>query len=171
VGEARSSYPLRERFEALAPRRLAEAFESLRDRSDAHLARTGRRPSVFLANLGGAATFATRRQFAKGLFEAGGFEAPENEEPSTLSRIVDLFRASGATLACLCSSDETYVRLGVETARALKTAGAAKLAVAGKPRDLAPAFAGEPIDLFVFAGCEAVDILKGLYDDLFATKR
>jgi methylmalonyl-CoA mutase len=171
AGEARSSYPLQERFEALAPRRLAEAFESLRDRSDAHLARKGRRASVFLANLGGAATFATRRQFAKGLFEAGGFEALENEEPSTLSRIVDLFRASGATLACLCSSDDTYARLGVETARALKAAGAAKLAVAGKPHDLAPAFAGEPIDLFVFAGCEAVDILKGLYDDLSATKR
>jgi methylmalonyl-CoA mutase len=164
------SHPLRHQFEALPSGRLAEPFERLRDRSDAHLARTGRRPSVFLANLGGAASFTPRRQFAKSLFEGGGIESFGNDEPSTSSAIVEAFRGSGASFACLCSSDEVYARLGIETARVLGAAGAAKLAVAGRARDLARTFAGAPVDLFVFAGCEAVEMLNGLYDDLFTAK-
>jgi methylmalonyl-CoA mutase len=83
-----------------------------------------------------------------------------------LPLILDLFRASGASFACLCSSDEHYAPLGVEAARALKAAGATKLAVAGNPRDLAETFEGATIDLFVFSGCDALAILNGLYDDL-----
>lgn len=165
--EVRSGFPLRQKFEALMSRRLAEPFERLRDLSDDHLARTGRRPKVFLANLGSAASFTARRQFATSLFEGGGLETIENTEASTLPLIVDLFRACGASFACLCSSDEHYARLGGEAARALKAAGAAKLAVAGNPRNLAEAFQGAAIDLFVFSGCNALAILNGLYDDLF----
>lgn len=165
-----SSYPLRERFEALPRIRFAEPFERLRDRSDAYLSRTGRRPAVFLANLGGAASFASRRLFAKSLFEGGGIEAIENEKPATLSGIIDAFRASGALLACLCSSDEVYAQQGVEAARALKEAGAARLAIAGDRRDLAEKLKNASIDLFVFAGCEALHLLSSLHDDLFTAK-
>ena len=168
--EARSSFPLHQKFEALASQRLAEPFERLRDRSDAHLARTGRRPAAFLANLGSVASFTRRRQFAKSLFEGGGVETIENAEASTLPLILDLFRASGASFACLCCSDEHCARLGIEAARALEAAGATKLAVAGNPRDLAETFKGARIDLFVFAGCDAPSILNGLYDDLFSEK-
>ncbi len=59
----------------LAPRRLSEPFEALRARSDAHLAASGARPRVFLANLGSVATFTPRANFAKNFFEAGGVEA------------------------------------------------------------------------------------------------
>ncbi|MBV9517406.1 MAG: methylmalonyl-CoA mutase small subunit [Hyphomicrobiales bacterium] len=170
VNEARPSISLERLFEPLASERLAQPFEQLRDRSDACLARMGRRPPVFLANLGGAASFARRRQFAKSLFEGGGLEVVENEEPSTLPHIVDLFRACGANFACLCSSDEGYASLGIEASRALKEAGATKLAVAGRPRDLAGTFEEAGIDLFVFSGCDALAILNGLYDDLFPKK-
>jgi methylmalonyl-CoA mutase len=60
---------------ALAPIRLAEPFEKLRDASDAMLARTGARPKIFLANLGTPAEFTARATFAKNFFEAGGIEA------------------------------------------------------------------------------------------------
>ncbi|MFI5015088.1 MAG: methylmalonyl-CoA mutase family protein [Hyphomicrobiales bacterium] len=165
-----SGNPLARRSEPLRSIRFAEPFERLRDRSDVFLARTGRRPSVFLANLGGAASFTPRRLFAKSLFEGGGIEAAENDTPATSSGIVDAFRSSAASLACLCSSDEVYAQQGLEVARLLKEAGAARLAVAGRPGDLAEPFAGAPIDLFVFAGCEALRILTGLYDDLFAAR-
>ncbi|MBV9590360.1 MAG: methylmalonyl-CoA mutase small subunit [Hyphomicrobiales bacterium] len=166
----RSSIPLRREFERLEALRLAAPFEHLRDRSDAHLSRTGRRPRIFLANLGGTASFAPRRQFAKGLFEGGGLEVIENQEPSTVPVICDLFRSSGAQLACLCSSDESYASLGVEVARALKKAGATKLAVAGRPRELGEIFTGAAIDLYLFSGCDALAILNGVYDDLFPGK-
>jgi methylmalonyl-CoA mutase len=166
AAEVRSGFPLRQKFEALASKRLAEPFERLRERSDAHLARTGRRPTAFLANLGGAASFTRHRQFAKSLFEGGGIETIENTEPSTLPLIVELFRASGARLACLCSSDEQYARLGIEAACAFKAAGARRLAVAGNP--VAETFRSAAIDFFVFKGCDALAVLNGLYDDLFS---
>ena len=56
---------------ALAPIRLAEPFERLRDRSDSYLAQHGARPKVFLACLGRAADFNARASFAKSLFEFG----------------------------------------------------------------------------------------------------
>jgi len=153
-------------FEALPSIRFAQAFERLRDRSDAYLARTGRRPGVFLANLGGAASFTPRRLFAKSLFEGGGIEAIENDKPATVMGLVEAFRASGTRLACLCSSDEVYAQQAGEAARALKAAGAQKLAIAGRPADLAQPLAGVPVDLYVFAGCEALDLLAGLLDFL-----
>jgi methylmalonyl-CoA mutase len=54
--------------------RTAESFERLRDLSEAHLAKTGSRPKVFLANLGPVAAFTARATFAKNFFEAGGIE-------------------------------------------------------------------------------------------------
>src|SRR5580692_8570338 len=66
-------------FEPLAPSRLAAPFERLRDRSDQMLKASGKRPRVFLANLGTAADFTARATFAKSFFEAGGVEAIDSE--------------------------------------------------------------------------------------------
>ena len=55
---------------ALPSRRLAEPYEALRDASDAILARTGRRPAVFLANLGPVAVHNARSTFAANAFAA-----------------------------------------------------------------------------------------------------
>ena len=59
---------------ALAPHRLAEPFEALRDAADAAAAR-GAPAKIFLANLGPVAAFTARATFAKNFFEAGGVEA------------------------------------------------------------------------------------------------
>ena len=59
--------------------RLAEPFEKLRDASDRALAKTGKRPKIFLANLGTPAEFNARATFAKNFFEAGGIEAVTND--------------------------------------------------------------------------------------------
>src|SRR5437868_12220691 len=64
-------------FEALAPTRLALSFEHLRDRSDQIFRERGKRPRVFLANLGTAAEFTARAGFARSFFETGGIEAIE----------------------------------------------------------------------------------------------
>jgi len=169
--QAARSHPLRMNCEALPSIRFSEPFERLRDRSDAYLARTGRRPTVFLANLGAAASFMPRRNFAKSLFEGGGIETVENEKPATLVGIVDAFRACGAPLACLCTSDEVYAQQGADAARALKEAGAAQLAVAGQECGLAEPLRGAPVDFFVFSGCDALALLTKIHDDLFAAKR
>ncbi|KUM78589.1 methylmalonyl-CoA mutase subunit beta [Streptomyces griseorubiginosus] len=128
--------------------RRDEAFEELRARSDAHLAATGARPRVFLAALGPAAAHTARLTFAANLFQAGGVE-PVTE---------GTFEDSGATEACLCSSDALYEEQAEETAAALKSAGAEHVFLAGRPGQ----YSG--VDSYVFAGCDAVAVLTATLD-------
>jgi methylmalonyl-CoA mutase len=146
-------------FEPLPRIRLAEPFEALRDASDRTLAQTGARPKVFLANLGTPADFAARATFAKNFFEAGGIEAVGNDGFESRDALVAGFRASGARLACLCSSDAVYAREAVATAQALRDAGAVLL-LAGRPGALEAALTEAGVGGFVFAGCDALAALR-----------
>jgi len=150
--------------EALPRIRLAEPFERLRDASDRILAQTGSRPKVFLANLGKLADFTARATFARNFFEAGGIEAVTNDGFASRDEMAAAFKASGARLACLCSSDKVYARDAVDAARAL--AGAAHIYLAGRPRDLERALKAAGVDAFIFAGCDVLEILGTAYDIL-----
>ncbi|MFD9127447.1 methylmalonyl-CoA mutase small subunit [Kitasatospora sp. NPDC059571] len=145
--------------------RRAEAYEALRDRSDAHLAATGARPRLFLASLGTAAAHTARTTFAANLFQAGGIEtvAAEGLDPAALA---ESFAASGASTACLCSGDALYEEHGEAVAKALKAAGAAKVLLAGRPGELREAFERAGVDSYVFAGCDAVEVLTSLLDEI-----
>jgi methylmalonyl-CoA mutase len=151
------------KFAALAPFRLAEPFERLRDRSDAILATRGTRPRIFLANLGTHADFAARATFAKSFFEAGGIEAIDSDGGSDPAGIVTAFKASGATLVCLCSSDKVYAGLAADTAKALQATGATHIYLAGRPGELEASLRAAGIAEFVFAGCDAVATLTTAY--------
>ncbi len=143
----------------LTPRRLSEAFERLRDLSDAHLASSGVRPRVFLANLGSVATFTARANFAKNFFEAGGVEAVFGPETDDNTQIVDAYRNSGAKLACLCSSDKIYCDAAIPVAVALQDAGA-KLYLAGRPGEMQAQLNQAGVTRFVFTGCDMHDMLR-----------
>ncbi|WEO94710.1 methylmalonyl-CoA mutase family protein [Streptomyces sp. FXJ1.172] len=127
--------------------RRDEAYEELRARSDAHLAATGARPRVFLATLGPAAAYTARATFAANLFQAGGIE-PVTEGG---------FEDSGATEAVLCSSDALYAEQAEQAAESLRAAGARHVFLAGRGE-----YAG--IDSYVFAGCDAIDVLSATLD-------
>ncbi len=154
--------PLSTEDRALAPIRLAEPFERLRDRSDLYLAKHGARPKVFLACLGGPADFNARASFAKSLFEAGGIEAVEGHGGNLAKR----FKESGARLACLCSSDKVYEREGAEAAQALKEAGARHVYLAGKPGAHQAAFERAGIGSFLHQGCDTLQVLSAAYDEI-----
>jgi methylmalonyl-CoA mutase len=144
--------------------RLAEPFERLRDASDRTLAQTGARPKIFLANLGKLSDFTARASFAKNFFEAGGIEAVTSDGFGSRDEMAVAFKASGARLACLCSSDKVYATEAVNAAKAL--AGAAHLYLAGRPRELEPALKAAGVGTFIFVGCDVVEILEGVYDML-----
>ena len=146
----------------LAPIRLAEPFERLRDRSDAYLAKHGTRPKVFLACLGRASDFNARASFGKSLFEAGGIEAVEAKGENLAKR----FAESGAKLACLCSSDKVYAVEAEATAKALIEAGAARLYLAGKPGANREAFDQAGISTFLHQGCDTLQILRAAYSEI-----
>jgi methylmalonyl-CoA mutase len=75
------------------------------------------------------------------------------------------FAESGASVACLCSSDEVYGELGEATASLLKTAGAKTVFLAGRPKDDA-ALKAAGVDDFIFAGADAVALLARLHREL-----
>lgn len=158
------------KFASLAPMRLAEPFEALRDRSDHVLARSGARPRIFLANLGTSADFTARATFAKSFFETGGIEAVELSFPSPqqADALTDAFKASGALLVCLCSSDKVYAAQAETVAKALHAAGAAHIYLAGRPGDHEAAFRAAGVSDFIFAGSDALAILNAAYDKVTA---
>lgn len=152
----------------LTPMRLGEPFEALRDKSDAILAESGARPRIFLACLGRPADFNVRAAFAKSLFEAGGIEALAATSEQPLNKTLEDFRASGASIVCLCSSDKMYASGGAEAAKALKDAGAAHVYLAGKPGELEAALREAGVETFVAAGGNALETLSGAYEHLGA---
>jgi methylmalonyl-CoA mutase len=160
IGAAKTS------FVPLAAIRLAEPFERLRDRSDAALERSGQRPSVFLANLGSPADFTARATFARSLFETGGIAAIEGNGSSDPAALAAEYRASGAPLACLCSSDRVYAADAIAAAKALHTAGARHIYLAGRPGERETELRAAGVGGFVFAGSDALTILDDAYTHL-----
>ena len=131
--------------------RAAQAFEQLRDRSDA----PGDRPAVYLATLGKPAAHTARLSFATNLFQAGGLATPSGDGAADLD---------GATVACICGADRDYAA-AADLAAELRAAGAQRVWLAGKP-DLAV----DGVDGYVFAGCDAVDVLTTTLDELLGAR-
>ncbi|MBR0719609.1 methylmalonyl-CoA mutase family protein [Bradyrhizobium liaoningense] len=151
------------KFDALPPMRLAEPFEALRDKSDAALKSRGARPRVFLANLGTPADFTARATFAKSFFGAGGIEAVDSAGFADPTALAAAFKASGAELACLCSSDKAYADRAEPSAGALQAAGAKHIYLAGRPAEAEAALRAAGVTGFVFAGGDALATLQDAY--------
>ncbi len=135
---------------ALEPIRLAAPFEALRDAA----AKADRPPTVFLATLGSLAEFTARADFARNFFAAGGIISKEPPiPPKTVAELASAFRASGARIAVLCSTDKMYEAEAAGAAEALKKAGAQRVWLAGKHE-------GAGIDANIFAGADVLHLLK-----------
>src|SRR5262249_720468 len=105
-----------------------------------------------------------RATFARNFFEAGGIEAATNDGFASRDDMAAAFTASGARLACLCSSDRVYATDAVDAAKAL--AGAARIYLAARPRDLEPALKAAGVKEFIFVGCDVVATLEAAYEAL-----
>jgi methylmalonyl-CoA mutase len=152
-------------FDDLPSMRLAEPFEKLRDASDRVLSKTGARPNVFLANLGKLSDFSARATFAKNFYEAGGIEAMTNDGFKSQADMVAAFKASGAKLACLCSSDRVYESEAPGAAKALAAAGAV-VHLAGRPGENEQGWRQAGVKDFIYMGCDALSTLKAAHDSL-----
>jgi len=151
------------KFDALPPMRLAAPFERLRDRSDQLLKDRGSRPKVLLANLGTAADFTPRATFAKSFFETGGIEAVDSGGFTDPAALAAAFKASGAALACLCSSDMIYAEHATAAAKALQAAEAKHIYLAGRPGEQEAALRAAGVSNFIFASGDALATLQEAY--------
>ena len=68
---------------------------------------------------------------------------------------------AGTTVACICGTDKDYAEQAAGLAAALRDAGATHVWLAGKP-DLAV----DGVDGYVYAGCDALDVLRTVHAQL-----
>nr|WP_198028059.1 methylmalonyl-CoA mutase subunit beta [Bradyrhizobium murdochi] len=148
------------KFDPLTPIRLAAPFEALRDKSDEKLKASRARPKIFLANLGTPADFTARATFAKSFFETGGIEAIDTQGFADPAALAAAFTASGAAIACLCSSDKVYAEHAIPAAKALQAAGAKHIYLAGRPGTQEAALRSAGVGDFIFAGGDALAMLR-----------
>lgn len=158
IGAALKGEPMQ--IESLPQHRLAEDFEALRDASDAHLASTGARPKIFLANIGKIAEFTARASFAKNVFEAGGLETVSGTGGDDADEIGQQFKKSGAASAVICSTDDLYGAHAETLAKALVNAGAKAVYLAGKGGDHETAWHAAGVNEFIFIGCDILAVLQ-----------
>ena len=74
--------------------------------------------------------------------------------------LVSAFKASGAEVACLCSSDRVYAAQANAAAKALQDAGARHIYLAGRPGAQEAALRAAGVGDFIFAGGDALASLQ-----------
>ena len=168
----RAAYPESGRFSPatkVEARRAAEGFEALRSASDASVARTGNRPKVFLAKMGAVKQHKPRADFAAGFFAVGGFEAMAKQSFDTAENAALAAVQSGAPIAVLCSTDETYPELAPAFAKAAKAVNPALILVlAGYPTELVVSLRSAGFDEFIHVRSDVRSTLENLLNRIGA---
>ncbi|WP_163996484.1 methylmalonyl-CoA mutase family protein [Pyxidicoccus caerfyrddinensis] len=153
-------------FAPLRPVRMAEAFESLRDASDRHLALYGTRPRAFMVSLGTVAEHTTRSMWTTNALAVGGIETDEHRDFTDANHAAEAFAKTGTLLAVISGPDTLYPDQVPALTQALKARGARAVVVAGRPGDHEAAFRAAGVDLFIYAGADLFQLLKTLHQQL-----
>lgn len=151
---------------AAGVRRYAAQFEALRDRSDAHLARTGARPQVLLLALGPMAEHNIRTTFAANLLASGGIDAvnPGTVDAAGVGAAVQ--QAGAPAIAVICGTDKRYAAEAGAVVAAARDAGVHQIYLAGP--DKAVADTDPKPDAYLTAKINAVQVLSDLLTRLGA---
>ncbi|MBU6319141.1 MAG: methylmalonyl-CoA mutase [Alphaproteobacteria bacterium] len=144
----------------LAPFRLSEPFEALRDRSEAAAA-SGAAPEVLLAVLGPLSEHSARATYAQNFFGVAGVATPSPSPEHLLELVRRQVSAGRAPIVCLCGSDKRYAAEAQPAASALRDAGAARIILAGRPGDSEAALRSAGVTDFIYVG---VDVPATLTD-------
>ncbi|QEG33803.1 methylmalonyl-CoA mutase family protein [Bythopirellula goksoeyrii] len=145
---------------AIKSRSFAQPFEELRDAVDAWEKLHGRRPIVFLANMGPVAHHTARASYAKNFFEAGGFRIVSNDGFKDADAVAKAFCDSGALTAVICSSDKLYQDFVPDVAASLKRSGAKTVVLAGNPGANETEWRNAGVDRFIFIKCNVLETLR-----------
>lgn len=147
-------------IEPLEIRRNAEAFEDLRNIMEEYVIEKGRRPVVFLANMGSVSQHKGRADFSRGFFEVAAFDVVDEggfDDPLLAAQAADKV---GADVVVICSSDPTYPELVPPLCDALKKlAKQPVIVLAGYPKDQIEAHKASGVDEFIYLRANALEIL------------
>jgi len=150
-----------------AVRRYAADFEALRHRSDAHLARSGTRPTVLLLPLGPLAENNIRATFTVNLLASGGIDTV-NHGPVTAGNLAGAVSKSRCTVAVICGSDPRYRAEMTDIVPAARAAGVEHILLAGPPTAIADVTDDARPDGYLTAKINAVEALSTLLTRLGA---
>ncbi|MFQ5626170.1 MAG: methylmalonyl-CoA mutase, partial [Methyloligellaceae bacterium] len=151
-------------IEPVPLRRPAEPFERLREASDAYLEAHKQRPGVALVTLGRTTDTAARASYAESFFAAGGIGTVTIDDPQSCDTSV-------SPIACICASDETYSQEGAASAKALKSRGAQRIYLVGRPGDMRKKLKQAGVDGFIHQGCDIIETLEDAHDVLGLKQR
>lgn len=143
--------------------RYAAAFEALRNRSDAYLAKTGKRPQAVLLPVGPLAEHNIRTTFAANLLASGGIEAVN---PGTVDAAGVAAAAAGQVAAVVCGTDARYADEASDVVKAARAAGVAHVYLAGPEKAVADAT--DKPDEYLTMKIDAVEALSTLLTRLGA---
>ncbi|KIU14800.1 methylmalonyl-CoA mutase [Mycolicibacterium llatzerense] len=143
--------------------RYAAAFEALRNRSDAYLAKTGKRPQAVLLPVGPLAEHNIRTTFASNLLASGGIEVVN---PGTVDAAGVFAVADGHAAAVVCGTDARYAEEASGVVKAARAAGITHIYLAGPEQAVAGA-ADQP-DEYLTMKIDAVEALSTLLTRLGA---
>lgn len=143
--------------------RAAQKFEKLRAASKAFEARTGKPPQLFVARMGPVKQHKPRADFTLGLFSVGGFKALGKTAYTDAAEAARAAAESGAPVAVLCSTDETYPELVPVFAKTLKAlAPGVTIVLAGLPveKETVASYQAAGVDEFIHVRTNVREILE-----------
>lgn len=155
-----------ESAKAIGVHRWTEEFEALRKRTEEFMESTGKSIRIFLANMGPIPQHKARADFSTGFMEVAHFEVLKNNGFSTPDEAAKAAIESGADVAVICSSDDTYPELVPPVARGIKKAvPSMRVLLAGAPApEFKDSYVEAGVDDFIHVRANCYEILKSIQE-------
>ena len=150
-------------IKAITPHRWTEQFEALRSATE-KAAAEGKVVKIFLCNMGPIPQHKARADFSASFMEVGAFQVLRNDGFATTEEAIAAAKASGADVAVICSTDDTYPELVPVLAKGIKEAAPGmKVYLAGAPApDLKPVYDQAGVDEYIHVKANCLAILRNI---------
>jgi methylmalonyl-CoA mutase len=150
-------------IDTIVSHRGAGLFEKVRMASEEFMKRTGKRPQVFMANIGPIPQHKPRADFSTGFLEVGGFEMIKNNGFATADEAAKAAIESKAPMVVICSTDDTYADVVAPITKQVKEANPnAQVILAGYPADQIEAHKAAGVDEFIHLRANCYETLVRL---------
>jgi methylmalonyl-CoA mutase len=148
--------------ETLKPYRGAQAFETMRYKTDVYAKENGR-PKVMMFPMGNLNMRKARGQFACNFFACAGFDVEDHNGFTSVEEGVKFVTEKNAKIVVVCSSDDEYATIAPEVYEALK--GKATVVVAGAPA-CADELKAKGVENFINVKSNVLETLKAYQSEL-----
>lgn len=146
---------------------LSEKFEKLRKYSDDYYKKNGKKPDVYLANIGTVKDYKARADFSYDFFSVGGFEVISNIGTEKWEEAAKAAIESDCKVITICSTDDKYTDFVPQFARLIKRAKPMTyLVLAGLPKAHINEFKSAGIDDFIHIKSNIVDSLNEIIEKI-----